>query len=99
MDHYYPTNGSSTLSYQGINIILPTDLHLHQHHPTDGSSLSFILPMDEHYPTNGSSLLFYQWINIVLPTDLYHHHPPYRSLLSSFYQWIFISIILSVDHC
>ncbi|KAH0697036.1 hypothetical protein KY289_014518 [Solanum tuberosum] len=99
MDQPYPTNGSSTLSYQRINFILLTDLHLHQYRPTDGSSLSFILPMDEHYPTNGSQSLSYQWINFVQPTDLHHHHPPDGSLLSSSYQWIFISIILSVDNC
>ncbi|KAH0761019.1 hypothetical protein KY290_017092 [Solanum tuberosum] len=83
MDQPYPTNAT-----KGSTL----------HHPTVGSSLSFILPMDKHYPTNGSSSLSYQWINIVLPTDLHHHHPPDGSSLSSSYQRIIISIILSVDH-
>ncbi|KAH0752221.1 hypothetical protein KY285_005369 [Solanum tuberosum] len=80
MEQHYPTDGSSTLSYQWNNIILPTDLH----HPTDRSSLllsyhwmSIILPTDHHhYPTNGSTLSYRRiFIIIILPMDIYYHHP------------------------
>ncbi|KAH0692496.1 hypothetical protein KY285_019593 [Solanum tuberosum] len=71
MDHHYPTNGSSTLSYQWIiNIILPMD----QHYPTNGSlTLSYqwiniILQTDllqhYHHPING------------VPSSSYHYRHP-----------------------
>ncbi|KAH0650035.1 hypothetical protein KY284_029947 [Solanum tuberosum] len=104
MDQYYPTNGSSTLSYKWINITLPTDLHLHQHHPTEGSLLSLsyqwiiniILPMDllHHYPIERVSATSYQWINFTLPMD--YRHPINETSLS--YQWRINIIILSMEH-
>ncbi|KAH0661541.1 hypothetical protein KY284_026472 [Solanum tuberosum] len=99
MDEHYPTNGSSSLSYQWIKIILPTGLHLYQHHTTDGSSLSLsyqwmsiILPMDHHhYPTNESSLSYRRIVIIILPMDLYYHHPTNGSSSVLSYPWIIVN--------
>ncbi|KAH0670567.1 hypothetical protein KY285_024849 [Solanum tuberosum] len=91
LHYHYPTNGSSTLSYKWIFIILPMD---HRYY-------IIILPSDlhYHYPTNGSSLsLSYQWIiNIILPMD--QHCPIDRSSSSSSssYRRIFIIIIISMN--
>ncbi|KAH0683269.1 hypothetical protein KY285_020771 [Solanum tuberosum] len=93
LHRHYPIDGSSlSLSYQWMNIILPTD---HHHYPTNGSTLSYrrifiiiILPTDLHYhhPTNGSSsVLSYQWIII-------NHHFIYGALSS--YRWSIINIII-----
>ncbi|KAH0722770.1 hypothetical protein KY289_005814 [Solanum tuberosum] len=78
MDEHYPTNGSSSLSYQWINIVLPTDLH--HHYPPDGSLASssyqwiiITLLMDHRHPINEASLP-YQWsINIIILSMEQHH--------------------------
>ncbi|KAH0676279.1 hypothetical protein KY285_024080 [Solanum tuberosum] len=113
MDQHYPTNGSSTLSYQWINITPPTDLHYHylpidQHYPTSGSTLPhrqifiiIFLPMDQHYPTNGSILSYRRTffiIIIILPTDLYYHHHINGSSSVLSYQWIIVNHHLSMEH-
>ena len=102
LDHHYPTNGSSTLSYQWIKIVPSEDIFHYYNHYINGSTSSnnhHYPNMDQHHPINGSKpfyrwsfiMIIFQWINIILPMDHQHYH---TNGSASSYKWS--SIILSM---